>query len=42
VTETFDTFSGHTASMGGTPQADEAAREDSWPKLLRILAKLAS
>jgi dienelactone hydrolase len=27
-------------SLGGSPQADEAAREDSWPKLLRFLARL--
>jgi hypothetical protein len=26
--------------LGGTPQADEAAREDSWPKLLRFLARI--
>jgi dienelactone hydrolase len=25
-------------SFGGSPRADEAAREDSWPKLLRFLA----
>lgn len=23
--------------FGGSPSADEAAREDSWPKLLRFL-----
>jgi dienelactone hydrolase len=27
-------------TLGGTPQADEAAREDSWPKLLRFLARI--
>jgi Acyl-CoA thioester hydrolase/BAAT N-terminal region len=27
--------------FGGSPQADEAAREDSWPRLLRFLATLA-
>jgi len=26
--------------LGGTPSADEAAREDSWPKLLRFLARI--
>ncbi len=26
--------------LGGTPEADEAAREDSWPKLLRFLARI--
>ena len=26
--------------FGGTPEADEAAREDSWPKLLRFLDEL--
>jgi hypothetical protein len=26
--------------LGGTPAADEAAREDSWPRLLRFLARL--
>lgn len=26
--------------LGGTPEADEAAREDSWPRLLRFLARL--
>ena len=26
--------------LGGTPKADEAAREDSWPKLLRFLARI--
>lgn len=24
-------------NLGGSPQADEAALEDSWPKLLRFL-----
>jgi dienelactone hydrolase len=28
--------------LGGSPQADEAAREDSWPRLLRFLAKLSA
>ena len=27
-------------NYGGSPQADEAAREDSWPRLLRFLTKL--
>jgi dienelactone hydrolase len=26
--------------LGGTPQADEAGREDSWPKLLRFLGRI--
>jgi len=26
--------------LGGSPEADEAAREDSWPKLLRFLDEL--
>jgi dienelactone hydrolase len=26
--------------LGGSPRADELAREDSWPKLLRFLARL--
>jgi dienelactone hydrolase len=26
--------------LGGSPQADEAAREDSWPRLLHFLAEL--
>ncbi len=29
-----------TLDFGGSPQADEAAREDSWPKLLRFLARI--
>lgn len=29
-----------TLLLGGTPKADEAAREDSWPKLLRFLARI--
>ena len=28
--------------LGGTPAADERAREDAWPKLLAWLARLAS
>jgi hypothetical protein len=26
--------------LGGSPQADDAALEDSWPKLLRFLERL--
>jgi dienelactone hydrolase len=29
-----------TLGLGGSPEADEAAREDSWPRLLRFLANL--
>jgi dienelactone hydrolase len=29
-----------TLVLGGSPKADEAAREDSWPKLLRFLARI--
>lgn len=29
-----------TVSMGGSAAADEAAREDSWPRLLRFLARI--
>jgi hypothetical protein len=29
-----------TLNFGGSPQADEAAREDSWPRLLRFLSEL--
>lgn len=35
----FKTIYG-TLVLGGTPKADEAAREDSWPKLLRFLAQI--
>ena len=31
-----------TLHFGGTPQADEAAREDSWPRLLRFLNGLSA
>ena len=30
----------YTPGFGGSPAADERAREDSWPKLLRFLARL--
>jgi hypothetical protein len=26
--------------LGGTPEADEAGRKDSWPRLLRFLARI--
>jgi dienelactone hydrolase len=39
LSETVETFYGKL-NFGGTPQADEAAREDSWPRLLRFLASI--
>jgi dienelactone hydrolase len=37
LTTTVDSIYGRFG-LGGSPQADEAAREDSWPRLLRFLA----
>jgi dienelactone hydrolase len=39
LTTTIETTHGKVY-VGGSPHADEAAREDSWPRLLRFLAEL--
>jgi dienelactone hydrolase len=39
LTTTIDSIYGRLY-LGGSPQADESAREDSWPRLLRFLAEL--
>jgi dienelactone hydrolase len=41
LTTTLDSIYGKL-DLGGSPQADEAAREDSWPRLLHFLATLTA
>jgi dienelactone hydrolase len=41
LSTTADTIYG-TSDLGGSPAADEAAREDSWPRLLRFLARIGA
>jgi dienelactone hydrolase len=41
LTTVIDSIYRQKEELGGSPQADEAAREDSWPRLLRFLAELS-